>query len=41
VLKGFLSAYGEKCPDIGKFKYKNAVLRDCEKPARAQKSATD
>jgi hypothetical protein len=39
ALKGFLSASGEKFPDIGKFKHKNAVLRDCEKPQRGRRRA--
>jgi hypothetical protein len=41
VLKGFLSAYGEKFPVAGKFNHKNACLGDCEKPAKATRSATD
>jgi len=41
ALKGFLSAYEEKFPVDGKFNHKKAVLRGCEKPAKATRGATD
>jgi hypothetical protein len=41
VLKGFLSAYGEIFPVAGKSKHKKAVQRDCEKPARAPRIASE
>lgn len=41
ALTDLLTAYGQKFPGAGRFNYKNAGFRDCEKPEIVPRSATE